>query len=71
MGSSFYRWATDLKTPPMDPRPTISNDDGQTVCHPPGSDEPSPSILDEVSDMEEDSIDLASALALLDMSYDD
>ncbi len=73
VGNSFFRWAADLKIPPMDPNPTNTND-GQSVSHPPSSDEPSPSILDEFgedSDMEEDSIDLASALALLDMSYDD
>ncbi len=51
-----------------------SSNDGQSVSQPPSHDEPSPTILDESgedSDMEEDSIDLASALALLDMSFED
>ena len=70
--SSFFQWATDLKKIPTVFKPTSSND-GQSVSLPPSHDEPSPSILDESggSDMEEESIDLASALALLDMSFED
>ena len=50
--ASFFRWAADLKRPPTDQNLTSSND-GQSVSPlplPPSSDEPSPTLLDEIGE---------------------